>query len=135
MQYLVAPTSFISKDGRNVSEIQCVRMELGPPDASGRRSPIPAQGSDFSVAADFVIMAFGYEVEPVLKERVTLMTPKGVVKVNPATGATSIPRVLAGGDCATGPSLVCTAARAGVVAAEGLMRHFAGEPWTALWKG
>jgi NADPH-dependent glutamate synthase beta subunit-like oxidoreductase len=95
-------------------------MELSSPDASGRRSPRPIAGSAFQTQADLVVLAFGYEVET------------GAVKVNPATGATPQKGVFAGGDCVTGPSLVSTAARAGLVAAQGMLRYFAGEPWDAL---
>ncbi len=132
MQYLASPVRFHSKDGKSVSEVECVRMELGPPDASGRRSPVPIKDSEFTTAADLVVLAFGYEVEPIFKEKENLMTPKSIVKINPTTGATPIPLVLAGGDCATGPNLVCTAAYAGVTAAQGLLRHFAGESWSVL---
>lgn len=135
MQFLASPTAFHSADGKAVSRVECIRMELGAPDKSGRRSPVPIEGSAFSVDADLVALAFGYEVEPVLKEHANLMPPpKNIIKANPATGATSMPRVMAGGDCVTGPSLVCTAARSGVIAAQALMRHFAGEPWDVLVK-
>ncbi len=109
-------------------------MALGPPDASGRRSPKPVAGSTFVVDADVVVLAFGYEVEAAFDiEHPYLMTPpKGTVKVNPATGATPLRGVFAGGDCVTGPSLVSTAARAGLIAAEGMRLYFSGEPWDAL---
>ena len=133
MQFLAAPTVFLSRDGRTVSQIECIRMELGPPDASGRRSPVPINGSNFTTDVDLVVLSFGYEVEPVLDESERLMPPpKGIVKINPATGATPIPGVFAGGDCVTGPNLVCTAARAGIVAAQGALGYFAGEPWEIL---
>ncbi len=131
--FLAAPTAFHSRNGRAVSQVECVRMALGPPDASGRRAPTPVDGSAFTVEADLVVLAFGYEVEPALKERAHLApSPKGRVQVNPLTGATPIAGVVAGGDCVTGPNLVSTAARAGVVAAQGLLRYFAGELWDTL---
>ena len=133
-QYLVAPTAFSSKNAKTVSQVQCVRMELGPPDASGRRSPVTVAGSEFTVEADLVILAFGYEVEPLAEAPANLMSQKGTVKVNSSTGATALPGVFAGGDCATGPNLVCAAARSGVVAAQGALRHFAGETWESLVK-
>ena len=132
MQFLASQTAFHSRDGKSVSSVECIRMELGPPDASGRCSPVPVEGSTFTVDADVVVLAFGYEVEPTLDEHAQLIPAKGIIKVNPTTGATTLPGVCAGGDCVTGPSLVSTAARSGIVAAQGLLRYFAGEPWEAL---
>ncbi|OGX38206.1 MAG: hypothetical protein A3C53_08505, partial [Omnitrophica WOR_2 bacterium RIFCSPHIGHO2_02_FULL_68_15] len=116
-QFLAAPTAFRTRDGKAVSRVECVRMALGPPDASGRRRPSPVPGSAFLVEANLVVLAFGYEVEPTF----------GAITVNPATGATPVRGLFAGGDCVTGPDLVSTAARAGVVAAAGIQRYFAGE--------
>jgi len=124
-QFLAAPTAFRTRDGKAVSRVECVRMALGPPDASGRRRPSPVPGSAFLVEANLVVLAFGYEVEPTF----------GAITVNPATGATPVRGLFAGGDCVTGPDLVSTAARAGVVAAAGIQRYFAGEPWSALMNG
>jgi len=94
---------------------------------------VSIEGSNFTTEVDLVVLSFGYEVEPMLADRERLMPPpKGIVKINPATGATPIPGVFAGGDCVTGPNLVCTAARAGIVAAQGALGYFAGEPWEIL---
>lgn len=134
LQWLTAPVSFHSDDGRSVSQVECVRMELGPPDASGRRSPKPIPNSTFRMDADLVVLAFGYEVESVFdNEHFFLMAPpKGTVRANPHTGATPLRGVFAGGDCVTGPHLVCAAAHAGLTAAQHMVRYFAGEPWEAL---
>lgn len=134
LQWLTAPVAFHAGDGRSVSQVECVRMELGPPDASGRRSPRPTPNSAFRLEADLAILAFGYDVESVFDyEHTFLMAPpKGTVRAHPATGATSLRGVFAGGDCVTGPNLVCTAARAGLDAAQHMLRYFAGEPWEAL---
>ena len=134
LQWLTAPVAFHSDDGCSVSQVECVRMALGAPDASGRRSPTPIPNSAFRMEADLVVLAFGYEVESVFdNEHFFLMAPpKGTVRVNPATGATPLRGVFAGGDCVTGPNLVCAAARAGLTAAQHMLRYFAGEPWDAL---
>ncbi|MBI3996046.1 MAG: NAD(P)-dependent oxidoreductase [Candidatus Omnitrophica bacterium] len=134
LQWLTAPVAFHSDDGRSVSQVECLRMELGPPDASGRRSPKPILNSAFRMEADLVVLAFGYEVESVFdNEHFFLMAPpKGTVRANPNTGATALRGVFAGGDCVTGPNLVCTAARAGLTAAQHMLRYFAGEPWDVL---
>ena len=133
-RFLASPTAFRSQDGRTVSHVECVRMALGPPDGSGRRSPKSVEDSTFLVDANLVVLAFGYDVEAAFdNEHFYLMAPpKGTVKANPSTGATPLPGVFAGGDCVTGPNLVSTAARDGVVAARGMLRYFAGEPWSAL---
>jgi glutamate synthase (NADPH/NADH) small chain len=133
LQFLSSQVAFHSHDGSAVSHVECIRMELGAPDASGRRSPVAVKDSTFNVDADLVVLAFGYEVEPTLDEHAQLIPPpKGIIQINPATGATAVAGVCAGGDCVTGPSLVSTAARSGIVAAEGLLRYFAGESWEAL---
>lgn len=134
LQWLTAPVAFHADDGRSVSQVECVRMELGAPDASGRRPPTPIPRSAFRIDADLVILAFGYEVESVFdNEHFFLMAPpKGRVRANPDTGATPLRGVFAGGDCVTGPHLVCTAARAGLAAAQHMLRYFSGEPWEAL---
>lgn len=131
---LASPLAFRSTDGHHVSQVECLRMALGPPDASGRRAPTPIPGSEFPVEADLVVLAFGYEVEAAFdNEHTYLMAPpKGTVKANPSTGATPLRGVFAGGDCVTGANLVCMAARAGLTAAQGMRRYFAGEPWERL---
>jgi len=131
-QLLAAPRAFHSRDSRTVSQIECIRMELGAPDSSGRRSPVPVKNSTFMTDVDLVVLAFGYEVEDAFEEKSDLLTPKNLIKTNPVTGATPIPGVFAGGDCVTGPSLVCAAAYAGVVAAQNALRYFNGEPWENL---
>ncbi|HBH97358.1 MAG TPA: dihydropyrimidine dehydrogenase, partial [Candidatus Omnitrophica bacterium] len=133
-QLLASPVAFRSTDARHVSQVECLRMELGDPDPSGRRAPRPIAGSEFPVEADLVVLAFGYEVEAAFdNEHTYLMAPpRGTVKANPETGATPLRGVFAGGDCVTGANLVCMAARAGLVAAQGMRRYFAGEPWERL---
>src|SRR3989338_3837263 len=134
MQWLTAPVAFHADDGRSVAQVECVRMKLRPADASGRRSPKPVPDSALRVEADLVVLAFGYEVENVFdNEHFFLMAPpKGTVRVNPATGATPLRGGFAGGGCVSGPNLGCPAARAGLTAAQHMLRYFAGEPWDAL---
>ena len=131
---LASPLALHSTGGHHVSQVECLRMALGEPDSSGRRAPKPIAGSEFPVEADLVVLAFGYEVEAAFdNEHTYLMAPpKGTVKANPATGATPLRGVFAGGDCVTGANLVCRAARAGLIAAQGMRRYFEGESWTTL---
>jgi len=115
---LTNPVCIEGDEKNNVQSMTCVRMELGEPDASGRRSPVVIQGSEFKIDVDAVIMALGtqankmsYKGTPGLKE-----TRKGCVEAD-ATGATSVPGVFAGGDAATGAATVILAMGAGKAAA------------------
>jgi glutamate synthase (NADPH) small chain len=94
-------------------------MELGEPDASGRRRPVPVEGSNFIVEADTAILALGYWPDPIIgKTTPDLETQKwGLIIADHETGVTSRPGVFAGGDAVTGPDLVVTAMVAGRKAA------------------
>jgi glutamate synthase (NADPH/NADH) small chain len=121
-QFLTQPIEFIPGQAGHLDKIECVSMELGEPDSSGRRRPIPIQGSNFMVEADTVIKALGYWPD----ETIGKTTPKletykwGLIVTDPETGATSRPGVFAGGDAATGPDLVVTAMVAGRKAARSI---------------
>ena len=90
-------------------------MELGEPDDSGRRRPVPIEGTNFFVDADTAVLALGYWPDPIIGETTPeLDTHKwGLIVVDPETGATSRPGVYAGGDDVTGPDMVVTAMVAG----------------------
>ncbi|MCJ7705749.1 MAG: FAD-dependent oxidoreductase, partial [Desulfobacterales bacterium] len=97
-QLLAAPTEIILKDGK-ISSLRCIRMELGEPDSSGRRRPIPVQGSDFSIEVDTVIPAIGQMPDlSFLKGMEIETTPQGTIKTDPMTFQTSKQGVFAGGD-------------------------------------
>ena len=102
------------EDGR-LAKIECLKMELGAPDDSGRRRPVPIEGSEFIVEADTAVLALGYWPDPVLGDNTPdLDTHKwGLIVADWETGATSRPSVFAGGDGVTGPDLVVTAMVAG----------------------
>jgi glutamate synthase (NADPH/NADH) small chain len=95
--------------------MELIRMQLGEPDASGRRRPIEIKGSNFVVEADTVICALGYNQDRLIeKSAPDLKVDKwGCYVVDPETGATSKPGVYAGGDNVTGADLVVTAMAAG----------------------
>jgi glutamate synthase (NADPH/NADH) small chain len=115
-RYLTQPVKFIPGENGHLIAVECLEMELGEPDESGRRRPVPIEGSNFSVAADTAILALGYWPDPVIgKTTPDLETHNwGLIKiVDEATGATTRPGVFAGGDCVTGPSIVGTAMAAG----------------------
>ncbi len=118
-EFLTQPVRFISGEDGHLSQIECIRMELGEPDKSGRRRPVPIEGTNFLVAADTAILALGYwPDETIGKTTPDLETHKwGLIVVDPETGATSREGVYAGGDAVTGPDLVVTAMVAGRKAA------------------
>ena len=108
-------------DYGRVRAIECVRMQLGEPDASGRRSPVPVEGSEFTIEADCVIMALGTSPNPLLKNTAAgLETLKrGEIAVD-ENGKTSIEGVYCGGDAATGAATVIKAMGAGKKAAHAI---------------
>ncbi|MEW6715996.1 MAG: NAD(P)-dependent oxidoreductase [Chloroflexota bacterium] len=118
-QFLTQPVRFIAGEDGKLSSVECVRMELGEPDSSGRRRPIPIEGSNFIVDADTAILALGYWPDPIIGETTPeLETHKwGLIITDPETGATSRPGIYAGGDAVTGPKLVVDAMVAGRKAA------------------
>jgi glutamate synthase (NADPH/NADH) small chain len=105
-----------------LAQIECIRMELGEPDAKGRRKPVPIEGSNFIVEADSAVLALGYWPDTTIGDSTSdLKTHKyGLIVVDPATGATSRPGVYAGGDDVSGPDLVVTAMVAGRRAAQAI---------------
>jgi homotetrameric NADPH-dependent glutamate synthase len=117
-EFLTAPVEIIGDGFGKVKEIRCTRMELGEPDASGRRSFKPIAGSEFNIAVDSVIAAIGLSAETDLfdKESEALKpetTRWGTLTVDPVTFETSIPGVFAGGDVVTGAATVVEAIGAG----------------------
>ena len=121
-QFLTQPVRFIAGSDGQLAQVECIRMELGEPDAKGRRRPLSIEGSNFIVEADTAILALGYWPDPVIGDTTPdLETHKwGLVVADRKTGATSRPGVYAGGDGVTGPDLVVTAMVAGRKAAESI---------------
>ena len=102
-------------------------MELGEPDASGRRRPVPKQGSEFTLDADAVIIAIGTIPNPLIKSTTSGLetTPKGCIVADEA-GRTSRPGVFAGGDAVTGAATVILAMEAGKKAAAAIDEYLRG---------
>lgn len=117
--WLTAPVRFIGDASKRVRAVECIRMELGEPDADGRRKPIPVEGSNFTVEVDFVILAFGFD--PTLPNGDIETTRDGTAAVDENL-MTSRRGVFAGGDVAHGADLVVTAIRDGRQAAEAIDR-------------
>jgi heterodisulfide reductase subunit A-like polyferredoxin len=127
LQVLTAPVEVLEADG-HVSGIRCVRMELGEPDESGRRRPIPIEGSEFFVPADTMIAAVAQAPEASFLEESTGLeiTPSGTFVVDPKTLETTKPGVFAGGDAAKGPGTLIEAIADGRRAALCIDRYLRG---------
>ena len=124
LEFLAAPTRVLDKSGR-VAGIECIRMELGKPDASGRRRPIPIAGSEFTLDVDTVIVAVGQTVD--LDGLGGVEAGRGGrLVVDPMTLETTLEGMFAGGDAVTGPASVVKAVGAGIRAAESIHRYLRG---------
>ena len=122
--FLTAPVGILAKEGK-VDGFECIRTELGPPDDSGRRRPIPVDGSEFVIPCDAVIPAIGQKIDTSWAVRVPDLkwSRRNTLNVNPQTMQTSIPYVFAGGDAVTGPDTVIQAVAAGHKAVEAIHRY------------
>ena len=116
------PTRIISDENGYVTAVECIKMELGEPDASGRRSPKELAGSEFILPVDCVIMSLGTSPNPLLKQTTPALETKrrGEIVVD-ERGKTSIDGVYAGGDAVTGAATVISAMGAGKVDAKAIM--------------
>jgi len=121
IQYLVAPVEVLSENGR-VTGVKCIRMQLGEVDKTGRRRPVPIEGSEHAVDADMVIAAIGQSSDLSFLER-EIEVLKGAVAVDPLTLETNLPGVFAGGDVVSGPASVIEAMVAGRTAAVSIGRY------------
>jgi len=119
---LTAPVRIIGDTSSWVKQLECLAMELGDPDASGRRRPVPVKGSEFLIDADTVIIAIGQSPNPLLsKATPQLKTEKwGGIIADQSTGQTSMKGVFAGGDIVTGAATVISAMGAGKKAARAI---------------
>jgi glutamate synthase (NADPH/NADH) small chain len=124
-QFLTQPVKFIAGEDGHLAQIECIRMQLGEPDAKGRRRPVPIENTNFIVEADIAILALGYWPDPIIGESTPGLETRnwGLIVVDKATGATSREGVFAGGDDVTGPDLVVTAMAAGRKAAASIDKY------------
>lgn len=123
-QLLTNPIRFIGEDGA-LTGAECIRMELGEPDESGRRRPVPISGSEFTIKADTVVVAIGNGPHP-LVPRTTKglkLSRRGNIVADPVTGQTSKEGIFAGGDIVTGAATVIEAMGAGKRAAAAIDRY------------
>jgi glutamate synthase (NADPH/NADH) small chain len=115
--FLAAPVRLFGDDKGVLREMECIRMQLGEPDESGRPSPVPLPGSEFRMPVDTVVMAIGQSPNPTVQRATPqLLTKRGKVVIDDH-GQTSIPNVFAGGDVVRGGSTVILAMRDGRAAA------------------
>ncbi len=124
LMFLAAPKSFQAATDGRVAGLECLKMKLGKPDASGRPAPEPVAGSEFVIPCDAVVATIGQVPDvTALGERLGLETTKwGTFRADPVTLETTLPGVFAGGDCVTGPDVVVTAMLAGKKAAKSIDR-------------
>jgi glutamate synthase (NADPH/NADH) small chain len=124
-KFLAAPLRFIGDEHGWVKAMECIAMELGPPDESGRRRPVPIKGSEFIMDVDTVIVAIGRTPNPIIQRTTKgLETTKwGTIVVKGETGQTSLEGVYAGGDIVTGEATVISAMGAGKKAARSIHEY------------
>jgi glutamate synthase (NADPH/NADH) small chain len=120
--FLAAPVRLFGDDKGVLHEVECIRMQLGEPDESGRPSPVPMPGSEFRMPVDTVVMAIGQSPNPTVQRATPqLLTKRGKILID-ANGQTNIPNVFAGGDVVRGGSTVILAMRDGRAAAAAIHR-------------
>ncbi|WP_207681315.1 NAD(P)-binding protein [Desulfonema magnum] len=125
--YLTAPVRVKEKAGK-VSGLECLQTRLGPPDATGRRRPVPVEGSEFVISCDAIIPAIGQRTDASWSEGLSGLkwSRRGTVQVDPRTMGTGISHVFAGGDAVTGPATVVEAVAAGHKAAHEIHLYLQG---------
>jgi len=133
LKLLHNPVRYLGDDKGRVKQVECIRMELGEPDASGRRRPVPVPGSEFLIDVDTVVVAIGNGPNPLVPRTTSGLEvddKRGTIKVNPNTLRTSRVGVFAGGDIAVGAATVILAMGHGRLAARSINHYLA----TGVWK-
>ncbi|MHA1614022.1 MAG: NADPH-dependent glutamate synthase [Candidatus Thorarchaeota archaeon] len=120
--FLVNPIEVLGDEKGSVRGMRCIRMELGEPDDSGRRRPVPIEGSEFDLDVDMVIVAIGNSPNPIIPESTPglKISRWGTIEIDEETGMTDVVGVFAGGDIVTGAATVISAMGAGKRAARGI---------------
>jgi homotetrameric NADPH-dependent glutamate synthase len=123
--WLTNPVEILGDSSGWVTGMRCQKMELGEPDSSGRRRPVPVAGSEFLLDVDTVIYALGTTANPIIAQTTPglKINKWGYIEIDERTGMTSIPGVFAGGDIVTGAATVILAMGAGQRAAKGMLEH------------
>jgi len=128
---LTNPVRYIADEKGWVKAVECLRMELGEPDASGRRRPVPVKGSEFQIPVDTVVVAIGNSPNPLIPQTTPGLevAKHGNVVADPKTGRTSKKGVFAGGDIVTGAATVILAMGAGRIAANSIDEYLKTGQW------
>ena len=123
--FLVNPTEILGDDKGYVTGMTLQKMELGEPDSSGRRRPVPVEGSEYNIELDAAVVAIGQSPNPLMRETTPDLKTQswGGIIVDDETGATSIPGVYAGGDAVSGAATVILAMGAGKDAAKAMIEY------------
>ena len=128
--FLTQPIEAIGENGK-VTALKCLRMDLGEPDASGRRRPVPVEGSEFEIPCDMLIKAIGQEKPKSVIDALSkfgVKTEKGYIKVEDKTNCTDHESIYAGGDCvrSKGEASTVMAVEDGKIAAFAIHKALAG---------
>ena len=134
--FLTNPKKINKNEKGEVETVTCLKMELGEPDASGRRRPVPVEGSDFDVRVDYILAAIGQKTNVNFLEDINKHSEKGELKVNkwgdidadPQTLQTGIPSIFAAGDGVTGPATIIEAIAQAKKAAHSANQYLNHEP-------
>ncbi len=133
-RYLVNPVRFVGNENNWVTGVECLRMELGEPDSSGRCRPLPVKGSEFVVPADMVIVAIGQSANPIVASTATgIETDERGYFIADNDGRTTKPGVFAGGDIVTGAATVILAIGAGKKAARAIHDYLKDSRWPEIF--
>jgi glutamate synthase (NADPH/NADH) small chain len=122
---LTAPTRFLGDDKGHVFGMECLKMELGEPDDSGRRRPVPIEGSKFKLDCDLAVIAVGAGANPILTQSTEglKLNKWGYIIAEPDTGKTSLKGVWGGGDIVSGQATVILAMGAGRIASDSMHKY------------
>jgi NADPH-dependent glutamate synthase beta subunit-like oxidoreductase len=124
LQYLAAPVEILGENGK-VTGMKCIKMELGEPDDSGRRRPVPIEGSEYIIDAETIVPAIsqGTDLRFLDEGHDFDLSRWNTFLIDEETGATNIPGVFAGGDVVTGPDIAIRAIAGGKRAAVGIHEY------------
>jgi glutamate synthase (NADPH) small chain len=124
-KWLTNPVRILGNDAGWVTGMEVIEMELGEPDASGRRSPVPKKGTEYVLDVDMVVYALGTSANPIIAQSTPGLKVNrwGYIEVDETTGMASVPGLFAGGDIVTGAATVILAMGAGRRAARGMLQY------------
>ena len=124
-KWLTNPVRILGNETGWVTGMEVIEMELGEPDASGRRSPVPKKGTEHIIDVDMVVYALGTSANPIIAQSTPGLKVNrwGYIEIDEKTGMTSVPGVFAGGDIVTGSATVILAMGAGRRAARGMVQY------------